>query len=189
MEVVFRARPPFGRSIVTGALGCPDPVSEDARATGGGQGPRSADARDQVQLATMRIHRPRNRGTQASSSARDRCSQSRRGHGARRAHRTPRHLPCLAAVVRDAASRKRLRYPHDTGIVGPQRCQHDDDLHARVEPWRSGRAKSGGWVAGVAGFMGWRRLVGRFFHLRTDIWRGTRRLIRRVTRPACGRRG
>jgi len=38
-------------------------------------------------------------------------------------------------VVNHASSRRRSRHPHRSGTAGPPRCQHDDALHSRTQPW------------------------------------------------------
>src|SRR5207253_9325186 len=44
-----------------------------------------------------------------------------------------RELPYPAALIRDASSGKRIRYPDGAGTVRAQGCEHDDDLYARLE--------------------------------------------------------
>ena len=48
----------------------------------------------------------------------------------------------LAPFVRDAPARSRLRHPDRAGVIGSQRRQHDDDLHARPQPRRPRRRES-----------------------------------------------
>jgi hypothetical protein len=45
---------------------------------------------------------------------------------------------------------RRRRGPDHSGAVGSSRRHHDHDLHACVEPGRTGRAESAGWHAGAA---------------------------------------
>jgi len=75
-------------------------------------------------------------------------------------------LPQPPAFVRDPSPGGRVRYPDVAGAVGAQGCQHDDDLHARVESGRAGGKESGGWVVG-----GW---IG-CSHARGDRYRLMRR--------------
>ena len=54
----------------------------------------------------------------------------------------PCHVSFAAAFVCDAFARSRVRHPDDSGTARASRREHDDDLHARVEPGRARRAKS-----------------------------------------------
>ncbi len=47
----------------------------------------------------------------------------------------------LRTLVRDAPARRRLRHPHGAGAAWPQRCRHDDDLHARPQSRRPCRGE------------------------------------------------
>ena len=70
------------------------------------------------------------------------------------------HLP---ALVRNAPARSRVRHPDGAGTARAPGCEHDDDLHARVEPWWTWGAESvgrsrrrtprvgGSWVGGRGG--------------------------------------
>ena len=52
-------------------------------------------------------------------------------------------LPHVSAFVRDAPARGRLRHPDRAGAARSRGRDHDDDLHARAEPGRDGRAEPG----------------------------------------------
>jgi hypothetical protein len=60
------------------------------------------------------------------------------------------HLPHPPPLLRDPPPSGRLRYPYSAGVVGPQECPDDDDLHPRSELGRAGRAEPGrpsiGWL-------------------------------------------
>lgn len=49
-----------------------------------------------------------------------------------------------AAFVRHAPARVGCRYPASVGVARTQRCEHDDDLHARTEGERGGDTESAG---------------------------------------------
>ena len=42
-------------------------------------------------------------------------------------------LSHAAALFCDASAGERLRYSHRAGVIRAQRCEHDDDLHARAQ--------------------------------------------------------
>ena len=56
----------------------------------------------------------------------------------------PGQLPHLEAFLCHASLGRRLRHPHRARTAGACRCQHHDDLHPCVEPWRARRVQSGG---------------------------------------------
>ncbi len=64
--------------------------------------------------------------------------------GAPRRHRQAVLAACAAPFLRHAFAASRLRHPHGAGTARPQRCAHDADLHACVEPGRARGAQSAG---------------------------------------------
>ena len=62
--------------------------------------------------------------------------------GARRRACKARHAAHATPFVCDALAGIRLRHSYGAGIVGPQRRQHDHDLHARAESRGPGGDKS-----------------------------------------------
>jgi hypothetical protein len=66
----------------------------------------------------------------------------RQGCGAGRRHLPPCHLSFAAAFVCHPAARGRVRHSDDSGPARASGRENDDDLHARVEPGRAGRAES-----------------------------------------------
>lgn len=90
------------------------------------------------------------------------------GSGERRRHHL--HESVVQRAVKAASSRARLtkpatchvlrlvchsfargghRHPDDPGVAGPPGCEHDDDLHACVEPWWTGREEPAGQLKGM----------------------------------------
>jgi hypothetical protein len=57
--------------------------------------------------------------------------------------------PHASAFVRDPPVASGYRHPHRAGAAGSQRCEHDDDLHARAEGGRRRHVQPAG-CAGAA---------------------------------------
>jgi hypothetical protein len=52
-------------------------------------------------------------------------------------------LPFVPSLVSDPSSRRRVGHPDGAGTARPQRCQHDDGVHACVESGTAGCSESG----------------------------------------------
>ena len=63
----------------------------------------------------------------------------------------PNALDRKYPILRHPSPRRRLRHPDGPGAPGTQGCQHDDDLHPRVESGRERNPEPGGFPAGVGG--------------------------------------
>ena len=87
---------------------------------------------------------PRDRRGGPPPRPRDDRPARRQGGRLQRRHRQARHLPHAAPLVRDPPARGRLRHPHHPGAPRPQGRAHDDDLRARPQPRRPGRAQPDG---------------------------------------------
>ena len=95
---------------------------------------------------------PRERAPPPSPLARDRAAAGRApGRGAAR-HRAAGQLPFAPALVRHASTGSGLRHPNDPGAARASRRVDHDDLHARAEPRRPGRAQPTGRVVVVLPF-------------------------------------
>ena len=82
------------------------------------------------------LHRSGNRRAAQTSPARigfTEGGETSRSKGRDDQTGNPTHV---SPFVCHPLARRWLRHPHGSRTSRPPRCQHDDDLHTRVEPWR-----------------------------------------------------
>ena len=68
-----------------------------------------------------------------------------------RGDRQGRHAAHAASLVRHSPARIGLRHSHRAGTARTRRRPHDDDLHARPQPWRPRRTKPARRLRGYRG--------------------------------------